>query len=252
MKGKLLFAAALVAAGVAGTQAVRLANSSWNLQLLENQQLGEVNPLAEEETTDDPDAGSDATEDALPTPLAFYDFEEESDAVELKKDGNGTAPYSVPMSDTEKGLNFVTADNANMGYVQISNPFKENSNIEAQGATISLWVYFNSLNGRSVWGFGQGASGYENYPKLSLGADSYIVYNMGANDTWIDFNRGGANPFSAGKMTMITMAFNTDSYSLYLNGGAVTYNTTGNGRAGLENLLAGLLLAASRLTAAWA
>ena len=145
------------------------------------------------------------------------------------------------MSDTEKGLNFVTADNANMGYVQISNPFKENSSIETQGATISLWVYFNSLNGRSVWGFGQGASGYENYPKLSLGADSYIVYNMGANDTWIDFNRAGANPFSAGKMTMITMAFNTDSYSLYLNGGAVTYNTTGNGKAGLENLLAGLL-----------
>ena len=84
MKGKLLFAAALVAAGVAGTQAVRLANSSWNLQLLENQQLVGVNPLAD----DAPEAGETAE---LPTPLAFYDFEEESDAVELKKDGNGTA-----------------------------------------------------------------------------------------------------------------------------------------------------------------
>ena len=49
MKSKLLFAAALVAAGVVGTQAVRLANSSWNLQLLENQQLGGVNPLAADE-----------------------------------------------------------------------------------------------------------------------------------------------------------------------------------------------------------
>ena len=231
MKTKLLFSAALLAATV-GAQAVPNTGSSMLVQLLESQRLeNNVEVLAEgEETSVD-----------VPTPLAFYDFEEESDAVELKKDGNGTAPCSVPMSETEKGLNFVTADNSNMGYVQISNPFKDNSNIETQGATISLWVYFNSLNGRSVWGFGQGASGYENYPKLSLGADSYIVYNMGANDTWIDFNRGGANPFSAGKMTMITMAFNTDSYSLYLNGGAVTYNTTGNGPAGLENLLAGLL-----------
>ena len=49
MKSKLLFAAALVAAGVVGTQAVRLANSSWSLQLLENQQLGGVNPLAADE-----------------------------------------------------------------------------------------------------------------------------------------------------------------------------------------------------------
>ena len=49
MKSKLLFAAALVAAGVVGTQAVRLANSSWSLQLLENQQLGRVNPLAADE-----------------------------------------------------------------------------------------------------------------------------------------------------------------------------------------------------------
>ncbi len=235
MKTKLLFTAALMAATV-GTQAVPNTGSSMLVQLLESQRLeNNVEVLAEGEETSVND------EVSLPTPLAFYDFEEESDAVELKKDGNGTAPYSVPMSETEKGLNFVTADNANMGYVQISNPFKENSNIGTQGATISLWVYFNSLNGRSVWGFGQGASGYENYPKLSLGADSYIVYNMGANNTWIDFNRGGANPFSAGEMTMITMAFNTGSYSLYLNGGAVTYNTTGNGPAGLANLLAGLL-----------
>lgn len=49
MKSKLLFAAALVAAGVVGTQAVRLANSSWSLQLLENQQLVGVNPLAADE-----------------------------------------------------------------------------------------------------------------------------------------------------------------------------------------------------------
>ena len=49
MKSKLLFAAALVAAGVVGTQAVRLANSSWSLQLLENRQLWGVNPLAADE-----------------------------------------------------------------------------------------------------------------------------------------------------------------------------------------------------------
>ena len=42
MKSKLLFAAALVAAGVVGTQAVRTANGSWFLQLAENQQANGV------------------------------------------------------------------------------------------------------------------------------------------------------------------------------------------------------------------
>ena len=93
MKGKLLFAAALVAAGVAGTQAVRLANSSWSLQLLENQQLGGVNPLAADET---PEAGETAE---LPTPLAFYEFEEDDDRVQLITAGTGTLPYSIPLSE---------------------------------------------------------------------------------------------------------------------------------------------------------
>ena len=52
MKSKLLFAAALVAAGVVGTQAVRTANGSWFSQLTENQQAngGGVNSLAANES----------------------------------------------------------------------------------------------------------------------------------------------------------------------------------------------------------
>ena len=235
MKGKLLFAAALVAAGVVGTQAVRLANSSWNLQLLENQQLRGVNPLAD----DAPEAGETAE---LPTPLAFYDFEEESTDVTFKHFGSGVAPYSVPLSETEKGLQFTGSDNNNMGYIQIANPFKGKSDITTQGATISLWVYLsgNSVN-NSIWGFSRGGDGYEDLPILGYEGNSYLTYNNKDNN-WIDFNRPGnayavANPVQTGQMTMLTFSFGADALTLYVNGEAVNYPTDPNSTGKLTDVL---------------
>ena len=235
MKGKLLFAAALVAAGVAGTQAVRLTNSSWNLQLLENQQLRGVNPLAD----DAPEAGETAE---LPTPLAFYDFEEESTDVTFKHFGSGVAPYSVPLSETEKGLQFTGSDNNNMGYIQIANPFKGKSDITTQGATISLWVYLsgNSVN-NSIWGFSRGGDGYEDLPILGYEGNSYLTYNNKDNN-WIDFNRPGnayavANPVQTGQMTMLTFSFGADALTLYVNGEAVNYPTDPNSTGKLTDVL---------------
>ena len=224
-----------MAAGVVGTQAVRLANSSWNLQLLENQQLRGVNPLAD----DAPEAGETAE---LPTPLAFYDFEEESTDVTFKHFGSGVAPYSVPLSETEKGLQFTGSYNNNMGYIQIANPFKGKSDITTQGATISLWVYLsgNSVN-NSIWGFSRGGDGYEDLPILGYEGNSYLTYNNKDNN-WIDFNRPGnayavANPVQTGQMTMLTFSFGADALTLYVNGEAVNYPTDPNSTGKLTDVL---------------
>ena len=194
-----------------------------------------VNPLAD----DAPEAGETAE---LPTPLAFYDFEEESTDVTFKHFGSGVAPYSVPLSETEKGLQFTGSDNNNMGYIQIANPFKGKSDITTQGATISLWVYLsgNSVN-NSIWGFSRGGDGYEDLPILGYEGNSYLTYNNKDNN-WIDFNRPGnayavANPVQTGQMTMLTFSFGADALTLYVNGEAVNYPTDPNSTGKLTDVL---------------
>ena len=226
MKTKLLFTAALMAATV-GTQAVPNTGSSMLVQLLESQRLeNNVEVLAEGEETSVND------EVSLPTPLAFYDFEEESADVTFKHFGSGVAPYSVPLSEMEKGLQFTGSDKNNMGYIQIANPFKGKSEITTQGATISLWVYLSgSSANNSVWGFSRGLDGYENLPILGYEGSSYLTYNN--NGRWIDFNRTDnpsavANPVQSEQMAMLTFSFGTDALALYVNGEVVTYPITGN------------------------
>ena len=226
MKTKLLFTAALMAATV-GTQAVPNTGSSMLVQLLESQRLeNNVEVLAEGEETSVND------EVSLPTPLAFYDFEEESADVTFKHFGSGVAPYSVPLSEMEKGLQFTGSDTNNMGYIQIANPFKGKSEITTQGATISLWVYLSgSSANNSVWGFSRGLDGYENLPILGYEGSSYLTYNN--NGRWIDFNRTDnpsavANPVQSEQMAMLTFSFGTDALALYVNGEVVTYPITEN------------------------
>ena len=244
MKGKLLFAAALVAAGVAGTQAVRLANSSWNLQLLENQQLGGVNPLAEEETTDDPDAGSDATEDALPTPLAFYDFEEDDDRVQLKTAGTGTLPYSIPLSEKETGLQFTFGLLGNEGYAQIANPLLNNANVATAGATISLWVYRDDSNAYEyIWSF-------NGDQMMQFNGNGYLGYNN-QHGAWFDFNHpntGSYTDIPVEELAMVTLTFGTEEIGYYVNGEAKAFSGFSGGNvAGLDSYQAAYKNAASTL-----
>ena len=216
MKTKLLFTAALMAATV-GTQAVPSTGSSMLVQLLESQRLeNNVAVLAEgEETTVD-----------VPTPIASYDFEEESANVTFKHFGIGVAPYSVPLSETEKGLQFTGSGNQDMGYIQIVNPFKDNTNIEANGATVSLWVYCDGTANNSIWGFGLGTDGYEDQNTsgmLGFQANTYMVYNMAkVGGPWIDFNgnpRGSnSNAIPQNQMSMITMTFASTDVTFYVNG----------------------------------
>ena len=237
MKGKLLFAAALVAAGVAGTQAVRLANSSWNLQLLENQQLGGVNPLAD----DAPEAGETAE---LPTPLAFYDFEEESTDVTFKHLGASTAPYSMPLSETEKGLQFTEGGSVNdLGYVQVANPFKGNAGIETAGATVSLWVCRDNGNAKALFGFGLGLEQYEDFNNsgsFGLQTDGYMPYNMYAvakADEFIDFNRlNNSVPIPEKTMSMVTMTIASTGVTLYVNGTQADWGPGNHGGGELVDL----------------
>ena len=228
MKTKLLFAAALMAASAGGAQAVWAGENRMLSSFSEV--TGEATPLADVE---------------LPTPLAFYDFENEAPGWTFKQDGNGTLPAYLPFSESETVLRFTQTGSwgdSNYGYLQIDNPFNGNENVVANGATVSLWTFLNdnTLN-RSIWGFGQGAGGYENYPKLSLGGDAYLVYNRGINDDWIDFNRGGVHPIPANQMAMVTVTLSPTSYSLYINGASVEWSTTGNGSAGVDALLGSLL-----------
>ncbi len=244
MKRKLLFAAALVAAGVAGTQAVRLANSSWNLQLLENQQLGGVNPLAEEETTDDPDAGSDATEDALPTPLAFYDFEEDDDRVQLKTAGTGTLPYSIPLSEKETGLQFTFGLLGNEGYAQIANPLLNNANVATAGATISLWVYRDDSNAYEyIWSF-------NGDQMMQFNGNGYLGYNN-QHGAWFDFNHpntGSYTDIPVEELAMVTLTFGTEEIGYYVNGEAKAFSGFSGGNvAGLDSYQAAYKNAASTL-----
>ena len=237
MKGKLLFAAALVAAGVAGTQAVRLADSSWNLQLLENQQLGGVNPLAD----DTPEAGETAE---LPTPLAFYDFEEESTDVTFKHLGASTAPYSMPLSETEKGLQFTEGGSVNdLGYVQVANPFKGNAGIETAGATVSLWVCRDNGNAKALFGFGLGLEQYEDFNNsgsFGLQTDGYMPYNMYAvakADEFIDFNRlNNSVPIPEKTMSMVTMTIASTGVTLYVNGTQADWGPGNHGGGELVDL----------------
>ena len=214
-------------AATVGTQAVPNTGSSMLVQLLESQRLeNNVEVLAEGEETSVND------EVSLPTPLAFYDFEEESADVTFKHFGSGVAPYSVPLSEMEKGLQFTGSDTNNMGYIQIANPFKGKSEITTQGATISLWVYLSgSSANNSVWGFSRGLDGYENLPILGYEGSSYLTYNN--NGRWIDFNRTDnpsavANPVQSEQMAMLTFSFGTDALALYVNGEVVTYPITEN------------------------
>lgn len=216
MKTKLLFTAALMAATV-GTQAVPSTGSSMLVQLLESQRLeNNVAVLAEgEETTVD-----------VPTPIASYDFEEESANVTFKHFGIGVAPYSVPLSETEKGLQFTGSGNQDMGYIQIVNPFKDNTNIEANGATVSLWVYCDGTANNSIWGFGLGTDGYEDQNTsgmLGFQANTYMVYNMAkVGGPWIDFNGNpmgsNSNAIPQNQMSMITMTFASTDVTFYVNG----------------------------------
>ena len=237
MKGKLLFAAALVAAGVAGTQAVRLTNGSWNVQLLGNYQQVGTNLLA----ADDVDPATDETETTaptqLPTPLAFYDFEGEETGVEYKQFGTGVLPYSVPLSETDKGLGFTASNNQNMGYVQVPNPFYNSNGIEA--ATLSLWIYLDdATTNHALWGFGLGATQYEDFNNsgsCGFQADAYFPYNMG-NGQWIDFGmrNNAQNPIQHNQMTMLTMSFTATGVSLYVDGQRVENYGPTNSAAGAD------------------
>ena len=204
-------------AATVGTQAVPSTGSSMLVQLLESQRLeNNVEVLAEgEETTVN-----------VPTPIASYDFEEESANVTFKHFGIGVAPYSVPLSETEKGLQFTGSGNQDMGYIQIVNPFKDNTNIETNGATVSLWVYCDGTANNSIWGFGLGTDGYEDQNTsgmLGFQANTYMVYNMAkVSGPWIDFNGGPggstSNAIPQKQMAMITMAFSSTDVSFYVNG----------------------------------
>ena len=204
-------------AATVGMQAVPSTGSSMLVQLLESQRLeNNVAVLAEgEETTVN-----------VPTPIVSYDFEEESANVTFKHFGIGVAPYSVPLSETEKGLQFTGSGNQDMGYIQIVNPFKDNTNIEANGATVSLWVYCDGTANNSIWGFGLGTDGYENESTsgmLGFQANTYMVYNMKkVNGPWIDFNGNptgsNSNAIPQKQMAMITMAFSSTDVSFYVNG----------------------------------
>ena len=208
MKTKLLFAAVLMAASTGGAQAVWAGESRMLSSFSEV--TGEATPLADVE---------------LPTPLAFYDFEGETEGIEFKADGIGTVPYSIPLSETEKGLSFTRNGNADNGYVQMANPFLNNSNIESQGATISLWVYLkDNSDEKTIWGFGQGAAGYEGaLPKLSFSANTYFLFNHGVGNLWVDYNRNPNTKYiQTGQMAMATVVMGNGVCQLYVNGALVS------------------------------
>ena len=197
-----------MAASTGGAQAVWAGESRMLSSFSEV--TGEATPLADVE---------------LPTPLAFYDFEGETEGIEFKADGIGTVPYSIPLSETEKGLSFTRNGNADNGYVQMANPFLNNSNIESQGATISLWVYLkDNSDEKTIWGFGQGAAGYEGaLPKLSFSANTYFLFNHGVGNLWVDYNRNPNTKYiQTGQMAMATVVMGNGVCQLYVNGALVS------------------------------
>ena len=234
MKTKLLFTAALMAATV-GTQAVPSTGSSMLVQLLESQRLeNNVEVLAEgEETTVN-----------VPTPIASYDFEEKSADVTFKHLGSSTAPYSMPLSETEKGLQFTEGGGVNdLGYVQMANPFKDNAGIETAGATISLWVYRDNAKAKALFGFGMGLDQYEDYKNsgsFGLQTDGYMPYNMYAvanADEWIDFNRlNNSVPIPEKTMSMVTMTFAPTEVVLYVDGVKANWGPGNHGGGELTDL----------------
>ncbi len=197
-----------MAASTGGAQAVWAGESTMLSSFSEV--TGEATPLADVE---------------LPTPLAFYDFEGETEGIEFKADGIGTVPYSIPLSETEKGLIFTRNGNADNGYVQMVNPFLNNPNIESQGATISLWVYLkDNSDEKTIWGFGQGAAGYEGaLPKLSFSANTYFLFNHGVDNLWVDYNRNPNTKYiQTGQMAMATVVMGNGVCQLYVNGALVS------------------------------
>ena len=234
MKTKLLFTAALMAATV-GTQAVPSTGSSMLVQLLESQRLeNNVEVLAEgEETTVN-----------VPTPIASYDFEEKSADVTFKHLGSSTAPYSMPLSETEKGLQFTEGGGVNdLGYVQMANPFKDNAGIETAGATISLWVYRDNTKAKALFGFGMGLDQYEDFNNsgsFGLQTDGYMPYNMYAvanADEWIDFNRlNNSVPIPEKTMSMVTMTFAPTEVVLYVDGVKANWGPGNHGGGELTDL----------------
>ena len=239
MKTKLLFTAALMAATV-GTQAVPSTGSSMLVQLLESQRLeNNVEVLAEGEETSVND------EVSLPTPLAFYDFEEGDDRVQLKTEGTGTLPYSVPLSEKEKGLQFTFGLVRNEGYVQIANPLLNNANVATAGATISLWVYRDDSNAYEyIWSF-------NGSQMMQFNGNGYLGYNN-QDGVWFDFNhpdRGGKyNDIPVGELAMVTLTFGPEEIGYYVNGEAKTFSSfSGGDVAGLDSYQAAYKNAASTL-----
>ena len=226
MKGKLLFAAALVAAGVAGTQAVRLTNGSWNVQLLGNYQQVGTNLLA----ADDVDPATDETEVGdetdTPVPVAFLDFNE-GETYTLHKNANGFQPCEVPLTSSEKGMAFTgTSSRDDLGFVQIDNPFRSQAEtVKANGATISLWVYNDGTQNNSIWGFGAGQAGYEEYPKLAFEATTLFRYNNG-DGSWIDFGLDN-NSLPTRQMAMLTLTFTQNECRVFINGAPLDIHVTG-------------------------
>lgn len=239
MKTKLLFTAALMAATV-GTQAVPNTGSSMLVQLLESQRLeNNVAVLAEGEETSVND------EVSLPTPLAFYDFEEGDDRVQLKTEGTGTLPYSVPLSEKEKGLQFTFGLVRNEGYVQIANPLLNNANVATAGATISLWVYRDDSNAYEyIWSF-------NGSQMMQFNGNGYLGYNN-QNHVWFDFNHpdsgGKYNDIPVGELAMVTLTFGPEEIGYYVNGEAKTFSSfSGGDVAGLDSYQAAYKNAASTL-----
>ena len=208
--------------------------TGWGVNLLSS----------EDETTEDPNAGADATEDALPTPLASYDFGEESADVTFKHLGAATAPYSVPLSETEKGLQFTEGGSVNdLGYIQVANPFEDNEDIESAGVTVSLWVYRDNGNAKALFGFGMGLEQYEDYNNsgsFGLQTDGYMPYNMKAvanADEWIDFNRlNNSVPIPEKTMSMVTMTIASTGVTLYVNGTQADWGPGNHGGGELTDL----------------
>ena len=215
---------ALMAAPVSGFGYAEQGGVSRLVQLLETQRSGWTYDASTTEgdviTSEEPTTpGGD--EVAFPVPLASYDFEtdEIGNTVQLKADNDGTAPTSVPLNATgELGLNFVSSDKQNSGYARMDNPFKNHSEILNDGATISIWVYRADSQIGSLWGFGQDQSDYEEYPMIGFSAGSYLAYNSGGNNDYIDFNRSGTDAIPLKQMTMVTWTFTTGGYHLYING----------------------------------
>ncbi len=228
-------------AATVGTQAVPNTGSSMLVQLLESQRLeNNVEVLAEGEET------SANNEVSLPTPLAFYDFEGgDNDEVQLKTAGTGTLPYSVPLSEKEKGLQFTFGLVGNEGYVQIANPLLNNANVATAGATISLWVYRDDSNAYEyIWSF-------NGNQMMQFNGNGYLGYNN-QNHVWFDFNHpnsgGKYNDIPVGELAMVTLTFGPEEIGYYVNGEAKTFSSfSGGDVAGLDSYQAAYKNAASTL-----